>query len=406
MSVRDMMAAAAGSVSVAPSFVASAYATYSGDLTISKPTGTIQGDLMVVVLNSGASSTWSIPSDWTVATKSAGNRPNLTIAYKIATSSEASAFTFSTSSKTNGRILTYRNAQFGFASEVVVASTGSDCVASQTHIPTNNSLLLAAFAVDSGGLSFPTPTGMTLLYTDSADSTLSIFSENPSTGFTGTRSSDVSGTSGNVHGVLFSILPSSFVPPALNYVGSQIKINSATGSTLIINKPTGTRQGDLMIAFMCSTSYFPWSGDTGWTEVVDQGSSGPGLRVAYKVAGPSESSSYSFVAAGTTSKLTGAILTYRGASYGATGSLVTYNNPLYPSAPSNLISYTRLIGFGARPGFEGVTTNMTIQRANKNDGSGPAWCIGEETVSGDTGKRSFSFGNTGGAAILLSIVLA
>jgi hypothetical protein len=85
-------------------------------------------------------------------------------------------------------------------------------------------------------------------------------------------------------------------------------------STITINKPAGTQQGDLMLAFVSGSINLTYTGDTGWTEIADQGVE-PSLRVAYKVAGASEPSSYVFTSSSTSGNKTGAILTYRYAAY-------------------------------------------------------------------------------------------
>jgi hypothetical protein len=100
------------------------------------------------------------------------------------------------------------------------------------------------------------------------------------------------------------------------FVGSQVAASAS--SPLVINRPTGTVSGDLLISVMFANGAGTWTGDTGWTEVLDSGLS-PSLRVAYKVAGSSEPASYSYVFSNGTPELGGYILAYRNAVYDLIG---------------------------------------------------------------------------------------
>lgn len=65
------------------------------------------------------------------------------------------------------------------------------------------------------------------------------------------------------------------------------------GTSITCNKPTGTQEGDLMIAFLNQAQFNSlgnWTQPSGWTEVFDSNQ----RAVSYKVAGPSEPASYSF----------------------------------------------------------------------------------------------------------------
>lgn len=65
-----------------------------------------------------------------------------------------------------------------------------------------------------------------------------------------------------------------------------------------VTKPTGVASGDLLVAFMASPSAtVTWTLPTGWVEAVSQASGGSHRSLmAYKVAGSSEPSSYTFTA--------------------------------------------------------------------------------------------------------------
>lgn len=202
--------------------------------------------------------------------------------------------------------------------------------------------------------------------------------------------------------------------PAGSYTGTKPKFvasastqNTSTGTSLVIDKPTGTVEGDLMVGIMFCNNARHWTGDTGWTEVADQGSN-PSLRVVYRVAGANEGSSYTFTAS-SSSSLSGSILTYKNAAYDTIGSIATGANPLVVTGPTAAADYCLLIGAVGRS-----STSLTIAapslmttRVTDNDATyEPSYVVADEYVaSGATGTRSFSNlgGTTNSAGVLLTI---
>lgn len=111
------------------------------------------------------------------------------------------------------------------------------------------------------------------------------------------------------------LLPQTQIGPiAIAQASTQNSVNTST--TLIINKPTGTQQGDLMVAFLgASATTSNFFGGGGFTGVAQDTLS----WVGYKVAGASEASSYTFtIQSG--EYYSGTIVTYRNAAYDAIGS--------------------------------------------------------------------------------------
>lgn len=94
----------------------------------------------------------------------------------------------------------------------------------------------------------------------------------------------------------------------------------ASGS-VVVSKPSGTAENDLMVALMIHNGNGTWTGDTGWTEAIDQGTS-PCIRVAHKIAGSGEPSSYSFANTGS-NEASGVIATFRNAAWDAIGTIST-----------------------------------------------------------------------------------
>ena len=110
--------------------------------------------------------------------------------------------------------------------------------------------------------------------------------------------------------------------------------NASASTNLIINKPAGTAQGDLMIAVVSrvESANGTWTPPAGWTETADEGVA-PDISIAWKIAGASEGANYTFVHA-SSKLLAGAILTYRGGAYGVTGAFATATAPTAVNAPS------------------------------------------------------------------------
>ena len=86
---------------------ASASVTASSTLTITKPTGLAEGDLMVAVLatSSGVATTINTASGWTLVANQAYSNGSVNIQYKEASSGDASATDFDFTSSGNGNPL-------------------------------------------------------------------------------------------------------------------------------------------------------------------------------------------------------------------------------------------------------------------------------------------------------------
>lgn len=143
------------------SFVASNSNGVSGNsVVIDKPIGTVDGDLMVVMLYNGYGSdvncTWTPPSGWTEASDQ-GVSPDLCIMYKVA-SSEGSNYTFNanTGFVSVGILSTFR----GVSTLTRITAT-SNTLSTPTLSNPSSKLAVAAFAL-KGVLSGAAPSGATL----------------------------------------------------------------------------------------------------------------------------------------------------------------------------------------------------------------------------------------------------
>jgi hypothetical protein len=195
------------------------------------------------------------------------------------------------------------------------------------------------------------------------------------------------------------------VRPPPEFVASARTQNSLSIPMLTINKPAGTVEGDLMVAVMAAGGGATWTGDTGWTELADQGVT-PSLRIAYKVASASEPSSYTFLASNVL-RLSGCILTYRYAVYDTIGSFTSGTDPLILPSVSPSENQSILIAAGARdtPWITlGTPTGMTA-RVTDNDGDAPSYIVCDQIVAkGPTGTRSMSTGSTSNVAGIMLVI--
>jgi len=185
------------------------------------------------------------------------------------------------------------------------------------------------------------------------------------------------------------------------FIASAQTQRTTSGSTLNISKPSGTIQGDLMVAFMSSGATLSdrtWSVPSGWTELVDQDDP-PNFLAAYKVAGASEGSSYTFTMSSSASDIAGTILTYRNAAYDIIGSLSTNSSTLTLASITASLGNSVLIAALFRPSSSVTITQsggstMDV-KVTDNVGDPPSFRIFDELVSaGATGTRSFSMGGS------------
>ncbi len=186
---------------------------------------------------------------------------------------------------------------------------------------------------------------------------------------------------------------------ALEFVASAQAQVSAKDTTLVVDKPTGTQQGDLMIAIALSDGGSPsWTQPSGWTEVVEQG----GIMASYLVAGASEPGNYTFTS--TLSRdYSGIIVTYRNAAYDTVGSISTTASFNVMTAPAITLAQsasTLLAFFSAQRAF-GTWSSPTSGLASlstDSDGSNPSWALYSEAnvASGSTGGKSATYSGSAG----------
>ena len=202
-----IMSSVAGNIT--PYLVGSTYGTNSGVSSCSafKPAGTQFGDLLVAVCQADSSVTWTGDTGWTQV--AVGGPTGMRIAYKVATVSEPSIYTFtaSISSAMTCNIFAFRCGAFDVAG--AFSNPGSTTVtAPSITVSDANSLLLAFFSTQDASVAPTTPSGMTQIAIDSNATSPSsaVFSQQINAGASGTRSSSF-GSSIKGCGVLISIKP-------------------------------------------------------------------------------------------------------------------------------------------------------------------------------------------------------
>ena len=83
----------------------------------------------------------------------------------------------------------------------------------------------------------------------------------------------------------------------MEYIGTQSYTSRSTGSaSAVVSKPTNTRSGDIMFAFVSNGGRYSNSIPDGWIKVAQNSSPGTYryFELIYKIAGDNEPSSYTF----------------------------------------------------------------------------------------------------------------
>jgi hypothetical protein len=190
--------------------------TASSTLTINKPSGVVEGDLLVAITAFGSltdsnNATWTGDTGWTEAYDQGAN-PNIRVAWKVAGASEPASYTFTTSLTSGGHggvVLAFRGAAFDVCGTAVVAASGGNVTASAITVSEANSILLGFWFEYANIASFSTPSGMTLLLdgSGSAAPDFDTFYQNVDAGSSGTKTSGPGAGTRNVGGILLSIKP-------------------------------------------------------------------------------------------------------------------------------------------------------------------------------------------------------
>ena len=133
-------------------------------LTIAKPSGVIDGDLLVAFMSTGTTNgTWTPPSGWTeILDQSSGGsaRPSVAVMYKVA-ASEGTSYSFvTTGSPVAGLIIAVRSASYGSIGSLALTTASTSIT---VHgLATSNGVIAFVVSDSGSGSTFTTTSGMTL----------------------------------------------------------------------------------------------------------------------------------------------------------------------------------------------------------------------------------------------------
>jgi hypothetical protein len=163
-----------------------------------------------------------------------------------------------------------------------------------------------------------------------------------------------------------------------------------TSRTVTVNKPTGTQEGDLMIAVMqASASGVTPTYPSGWTQAILDTTGNSSAAIAYKVAGASEPSSYDFGVGGSFGRCA-QIITIRSATTLTVG---TFDEGTDTSlvAPSITATAGILLGWfiaESTPTLSSAPSGMT--QAIETGGGPVSWIYYQTVASGSTGTKTLT----------------
>lgn len=397
-----VMAASSYNSLPTPTFISSSAARSGGaTVTVTAPTGIQNGDLLVAVMMIDETGTTSTPATVPAGFSLSSIQSNrFRLATKVA-SSESGNYTFGigTSSRFTTSILVYRNAtNVNTVGAIAVAATATAIT------PTKRGTLVGVFSSSNATTVSAEPSGMTSRSTVSSVAPSTYVYDFTVQGASSTGTKAVTWVNpGTTWSILLQVTNESQVAPV--FVATASAQAAVTGTTVTINKPTGTADGDLMIAavFMPGPSSGTWTFPAGWTEIADQNSR-PNLAIGYKIAA-SEGSNYSFVCSTSGGRPVGSMMTYRYASYDTISNFAT-GSPVVTPSTSPTESQSLLVAVIGRD-----TSNLTVPtpvsmnvRVTDNDSISPSYGIFDQVVAkGPAGGRISDTGGANSVGISLSI---
>lgn len=208
-----------GIITSSVQFIASTNSTSAAgttSVTVNKPTGTANGDIIVIgVVGNHSINNASFTLSGFTERMDSGAITNCAVYTKTAGASEPSSYTvsYSASGRAAAVCMTFRSASVGVIGTVSANTTVDGSVtAPGITIANNGSLLLGFFFAnqDSDNSEFPAPSGMTFLAGDSDASSvpaLAVFSQAVNAGATGDRISYIDNIAGGARAFLMSLSP-------------------------------------------------------------------------------------------------------------------------------------------------------------------------------------------------------
>lgn len=326
-----------------PTFVTFATANNTGSsVTITRPTEVIAGDLLIISATHSDNGIFTVPAGWTSIYQSTNNDRTFVV-YKYATSGEAVTYTVTSgkSDKIAAQLLVYRNAIIDTTTGVS-GGTPLSVPSLTTTVANSLSLLVAGQRRGSTGAVLGTPpVGYTKLVDFVAAgsdmpgvATLQSNLISLSGTATGAQTLTFSTSDGtNQTGVRVILKPNITVAPTPNtLLVTQVgytQQSSTSGYTVTGTVPSGTKNGDLMVAFVGNAGSNNYTVPAGWTTVANTTSS---FCVAYRIAQAGDTS-FTWTFNGTTAHYNMLyIVSFRNATWGSA------SNPATNTSTSNTLA--------------------------------------------------------------------
>lgn len=394
-------------------------------IVVNKPT-TSDGNLMIMIVNSSTTPTWTTPTGWTAGSSNFNGRA---VFYRIASASEPSSYTVtqSASATATGTILVYSGAQWG--------GNGSDTASAATVTPStvvsssNSTIIYCGFST-AASISFSTPTGYTSRQadTDAAAPSQTVFDiSGISAGAYSAPTSTVTG--GNARAFLVAISPSPSTSSVSvtggsggtsNIAGSgsstggtggigqysqSTAVQNTSSTTITINVPAGTANGDLMVMYATSgAATNNWTTPSGWTLAV--AATNLSRAVFYRTAS-SEPASYTVTQSGSATS-SAAILTYQNATIDVIGAFGTGASPSVAPAITTTVTNTVILDYVSST-INGSITYSTptgyVPLISDSDATAPSYAIFStaRAVAGSTGTVSSTPSSGNPLSVLIAI---
>ena len=353
--------------------------TNNASLVIAKPTGVVQGDLLIANLVQCNSTTApTAPAGWTSINNVAIGTGRGAAFYKVAGGSEGANYTFTvpmgaTVTATGGIVAfsgvdTVDPLDVAAATRVDTVAPYTVATAAITTVTNNAAIVMLGEAATSAatwsgwGTTSPATLNEVLDFQGTNTTVGAAWATKATAGSTGPSAATLSATQAN-NAILLALRPM---------------------ASLTIAKPTGVVEGDLLIANLVQVeSLTPPTAPSGWTLIDQRSLAGTTERYAsvfYKVAGASEGASYTFT------------VPFRGptAAVTAIGGIVAFSG-IDSTTPFDVSPGTiQLSGAGSTTataaGITTVTNNAVIVMLAQAAASAPTWSGWTTTSPGALGE--------------------
>jgi hypothetical protein len=278
--------------------------------TINKPTGVVTNDVLIASVGGAGNGTLSAPAGWTLidAGVAAGSASKMSTWYRVVDGTDGASYSFTATSFTScaGSISAYSNVDVtnvidnaGAAHSTNTSNTATASTTSITTARTNAMVVASLYANKATAFTCPVWAAITGL-TEEVDSCQSAGTTGSSVGSddglrgtagaTGSYSSAISGSPS------FWIANAVALKPAVIQARSSSTSSNDATASLVLNVPSGTLAGDVMIATVDVENAPALTVPGGWTTIDDTVSTSSNNRGAtyYKVAGSSEPANYTW----------------------------------------------------------------------------------------------------------------